>query len=139
MDYKEPKLYYCTPNGGKGAEVKCIITNYNPPVPILNTVGNKSLLGYTHFQEELKADTKIKFSIAFDINTQKDIDNFKEFRSRYSEYFYFVDELNTTYKGKLVNEYNIEMPIEGDIYYIQLEILCGHDIVGYKEGATSES
>ncbi|KEI05684.1 hypothetical protein G8V03_12155 [Clostridium botulinum D/C] len=136
MDYREPKLYYSDENGEKSVQVQCIVTNYKPPVPILNTVGNKPLLGFTHFQDELKSDTKINFSIAFDINTQQDIDNFKEFRIRYSEYFYFVDELNTIYKGKLVNEYNIDMPIEGDIYYVQLELLCGHDISGYKEGDT---
>lgn len=140
MVYNEPKLYFSNEDETKGTEVQGVITNYKPPVPVINNKGNKVLLGYTHFQEGLKADTKIKFSIAFDINTQEDINNFKLFRSRYNEYFYFKDELGTLYKGKLVNSYDINMPIEGEIYYISLELLCGHDISGYvEEGATSES
>lgn len=138
MKYNEPKLYFSNEDGTKGIEVQAVVANYKPPAPILNNKGNKVLLGYTHFQQELKSDTKIKFSIVFDINTQEDINNFKEFRSKYNEYFYFIDELETLYKGKFINEYNIETPIEGEIYYISLELLCGHDISGYKEGDASE-
>ncbi|MGY0372471.1 hypothetical protein [Clostridium sp. JNZ J1-5] len=139
MVYDEPKLYFSNIDGTKGTEVQGVITNYKPPVPVLNNKGNKVLLGYTHFQEGIKADTNIKFSIAFDINTEIDKENFKEFRSKYNEYFYFKDEFNTIYKGKFVNTYDIDMPIEGDIYYIGLELLCGHDISGYEEGVISES
>ena len=139
MVYNEPKLYYSNSDGTRGAEVKGIITNYKPPAPAINNKGNRVLLGYTHFQDGIKADTQIKFSIAFDMNTEEDIKNFKEFRSRYNEYFYFMDEFNIIYKGKFVNTYDIEMPIEGDIYYISLELLCGHDITGYVEGDTSGS
>ncbi|MBU3171349.1 hypothetical protein [Clostridium estertheticum] len=130
MVYNEPKMYFSNKDKTKGTEVLGTIANYKPPCPVLNNKGNKVLLGYTHFQEGIKADTQIKFSIVFDINTVEDINNFKKFRSKYNEYFYFKDELDTLYRGKFVGTYEIDSPIEGDIYYIALEMLCGHDIAG---------
>lgn len=134
MDYKEPKLYYSTGNGKIGVQVPCCITNYKPPVPILNRKGNKVLLGYTHFQEKLKSDTAVRFTAAFDINSKKDQEDFKTFRKRYNEIFYFQDEMETLYKGVFQNSYDVETPIEGDIYYVSLEMVCPHDINGYVEG-----
>ncbi|MCB2300399.1 hypothetical protein [Clostridium tagluense] len=130
MEYNEPKLFYSNADKTKGAEVPGTITNYKPPAPVLDTKGNKVLLGYTHFQDGIKSDTIIKFTIVFDINSIEDVNNFKKFRSKYNEFFYFVDELKTLYKGRLTGAYEIDSPIEGDIYYIGLEMLCGHDIMG---------
>lgn len=135
MDYKEPELWYSDNNNGLMLEkVPCTITNYKPPAPVLNRKSNKVLLGYTHFQEKLKADTIIKFSMAFVIETEEDKKNFINFRNRYNDSFYFIDEFNITYKGCLQSNYDAETPVEGDIYYIAVEMLCPHEVSGYLQG-----
>lgn len=131
MEYKEPQLFFCE-NNKKGGNVGGVITNYKPPVPKLDVKGNKVLLGYTHFQEGIKSDTTIRFSIVFDINSEEDKLKYLKFIRSYNQYFYFIDEFGIKFKGKFISTFDPDMPIEGEIYYISLEMLCPHDIAGFK-------
>ncbi|KEI12796.1 hypothetical protein FDJ70_07560 [Clostridium botulinum] len=131
MKYNEPQLFFCE-NNKKGNNVGGVITKYKPPAPKLEVKSNKVLLGYTHFQEEIKSDTVIKFSIAFDISSEVDKLKYLKFIRSYNQYFYFVDEFGVKFKGKFVNTFDTDMPIEGEIYYISLEMLCPHSVEGFK-------
>lgn len=120
-----------------GVDTGAIITNYKPPVPVTLRKGNKSLRGYTIFQEPIKSDTLIKFSVAFETHTPEQIVKFKTFRSKYTERFIFIDEFNTEYRGYLQGGLSLETPIEGDIYYMSCELLCPCGIEGWKDGDDS--
>ncbi|WP_315114560.1 hypothetical protein [uncultured Clostridium sp.] len=111
-----------------------MITNYKPPVPTQKRKGNKSLTGYTVFQKPIKSDTLIRFSVAFETHTPEQINKFKEFRRKYNERFIFIDEFGTEYRGYFQNNFDIDTPIEGDIYYMSCELLCPCDITGWKAG-----
>nr|KEH90491.1 hypothetical protein Z963_p0048 [Clostridium botulinum C/D str. It1] len=115
-----------------GIDTGGTVTNYKPPVPVDLRKGNKSLHGYTIFQDAIATDTLIKFSIAFETHTKEEIDKFKLFRSKYSERFIFLDEFGTEFRGYLQGKIEIDTPIEGDIYYISLEMLCPCGIDGWK-------
>lgn len=108
------------------------ITNYKPPVPVSLRKGNQSLHGHTIFQDPIDSDTLIAFSIAFETHTEEQIKTFKLFRSKFSERFIFLDEFKTEYRGYLQGKIGINTPIEGDIYYMSLEMLCPCGIEGWK-------
>ena len=114
-----------------GTDTGAVITNYKPPVPVTLRKGNKSLTGYTVFQDAVKSDTLIKFSVAFETNTQQAINRFKEFRNRYTERFIFIDEFGTEYRGYFQGNFDLDTPIEGDIYYMSCELLCPCPITGW--------
>lgn len=117
-----------------GINTGAIITNYKPPVPTQMRKGNKSLTGYTVFQLPVKSDTLIKFSVAFETHTLEQIKRFKEFRNKYTERFIFIDEFGTEYRGYFQGNFDIDTPIEGDIYYISIEMLCPCPITGWEKG-----
>ncbi|AVP54538.1 hypothetical protein C3B72_05125 [Clostridium tetani] len=108
-----------------------VITNYKPPVPVTLRKGNKSLTGYTVFQDAIKSDLSIKFSVAFETHTPEQIAKFKEFRNRYNERFIFIDEFGTEYRGYFQGNFDIDTPIEGDIYYMSCELICPCGIEGW--------
>lgn len=116
-----------------GINTGAIITNYKPPVPVTLRKGNKSLTGYTVFQDPIKSDTLIKFSVAFETHTPEQINRFKEFRNRYTERFIFIDEFGTEYRGYFQGNFDLGTPIEGDIYYMSCELLCPCGIVGWSD------
>lgn len=127
MEYREPRLFYFD-----GTEVNGVITNYKPPVPIFKSIKNKPLKGNTRFQTiNTKNDTKIKFSIAFNI-ADCGKDAYKRFISNYGNVFKFIDEWGDTYTGKFEDNIDIDTPIEGDIYYIALEMFCNCEVGGLK-------
>lgn len=121
-----------------GTNTGAIITNYRSPVPVTLRKGNKSLTGYTVFQKPIKSDTVIKFSIAFEIHTDEQKNAFKEFRNRYTERFIFIDEFGVEYRGYFQGNFDLTTPIEGDIYYMNCELLCPCPITGWEEGLDSE-
>ncbi|EQB3101457.1 hypothetical protein ACYIU4_002820 [Clostridium botulinum] len=114
-----------------GVNTGAIITNYKPPVPTQMRKGNKSLTGYTVFQEPVKSDTLIKFSVAFETHETEQIAKFKTFRKRYTERFIFIDEFGTEYRGYFQGNFDLTTPIEGDIYYMSCELLCPCGIEGW--------
>ncbi|MBU3208515.1 hypothetical protein KPL28_02560 [Clostridium algidicarnis] len=120
-----------------GIDTGAIMTNYKPPVPIQMRKGNKSLRGHTVFQDPIKSDTLIKFSVAFETHTPGQIIKFKEFRNKYNERFIFVDEFGTEYRGYFQGSFDLNTPIEGDIYYMGCELLCPCAIDGWEVGDDS--
>ncbi|BFN04377.1 hypothetical protein [Clostridium tetani] len=73
----------------------------------------------------------IKFSVAFETHTPEQIAKFKEFRNRYNERFIFIDEFGTEYRGYFQGNFDIDTPIEGDIYYMSCELICPCGIEGW--------
>ncbi|MBM7869296.1 hypothetical protein JOC70_000765 [Clostridium pascui] len=120
-----------------GIDTGATITNYKPPTPVTLRKGNKSLTGYTVFQDAVKSDTLIKFSVAFETHTPDQIVQFKNFRNKYTERFIFIDEFGTEYRGYFQGNFDLDTPIEGDIYYISCELLCPCGIEGWA-GDSSE-
>lgn len=118
--YIEPKLYYAD----SGDEVPCTITNYKPPRPVIKRIANKPLSGHSRFQIVANCDTSIKFSIVFNIESQGDINEYIRFMDNYNSAFIFQDEFNRRYAGLLEGDFDVTSPIEGDIYYISVEMLC---------------
>lgn len=115
-----------------GSNVGGIVCKYKPPIPASLRQGNKSLHGYTIFQDKSKSDTKIKFSVAFETKTEEQIDNFLKFRTNFNERFVLIDEFRIEFRGYLSGNLDIDTPIEGDIYYISLEMLCPCGLDGWK-------
>ncbi|EKQ52750.1 MULTISPECIES: hypothetical protein [unclassified Clostridium] len=125
MVYNEPKLFY-----EDGSEVNGVVTNYKPPLPSFNTIKNKPLKGNTRFQTiNGKNDTKIRFTLAFNI-IDCGKDSYKKFLIHYGDLFKFKDEWGYTYTGRLEPSMDIDMPIEADIYYIAVEMLCNCEVSG---------
>lgn len=114
-----------------GSEVMAVITNYTPAVPSFKIIKNKPLKGNTHFQKiRGKNDTKIKFSVVFDI-ANHGRDSYKKFMLHIgTDLFTFIDEWNYTYTGMLQESVSMDMPIEGDIYYVGVEMLCNCEVSG---------
>ena len=54
-------------------------------------------------------------------HTLEQIKRFKEFRNKYIERFIFIDEFGTEYRGYFQGNFDIDTPIEGDIYYMSIE------------------
>ncbi|PRR77697.1 hypothetical protein CLLI_22610 [Clostridium liquoris] len=130
-DFKLDLLYEDGTNTG------AVISSYKPPRPAYFRKGIRTIDGYTYFQKDIKSDCIIDFTIAFQIKGKTDsetlsnINKFIKFRNRYTERFIFIDEFGTTYKGYFQNKYDLDTPIEGDIYYINLELLCNHEVSGW--------
>lgn len=125
MTYNEPKLYF-----EDGSQVDCVITNYTPPTPVTNLIKHKPLKGNTHFQKiKGKSDTQIKFSAAFSIRECGKA-SYRNFLQHHSDLFSFYDEDNVHYTGRISNNINNDMPIEGDIYYVGIELLCNCEVTG---------
>lgn len=121
-------------------ETGAIITNYTPAIPVVLRPCVKTVHGFSYFQNSKKqSDCKIKFQAAFQIKgeteeeTKNNINKFLKFRNSYQDRFIFKDEFGTLYKGYFQGTYNIDTKIEGDIYYFSLELLCNHDISGWKK------
>lgn len=124
-DYSEPKIFY-----EDGGQVNCVITNYTPPTPIAKLIKNKPLKGNTHFQKiKGKNDTRIKCSVVFNIKECTKAE-YRKFLVHYYDLFTFVDEDNISYTGRISTELSTDMPIEGDIYYIAIELLCNCEVTG---------
>ncbi|HCL4548931.1 hypothetical protein EXM36_07815 [Clostridium botulinum] len=130
-DFKVDLLYEDGKNTGG------VITNYKPPRPAYFRKGIRTVQGYTYFEKNIKSDCIIEFTVVFNIKgendeeTQSNITKFLDFRKNYSGRFIFVDEFGIQYKGYLQNKFEIDTPIEGDIYYINLELLCNHEASGW--------
>lgn len=119
------QLYY-----EDGSKVNGVITNYIPPLPSFNLIKNKPLKGNTRFQMiNGKNDTKIKFSVAFDISECGE-DEYKKFMKHYKDLFKFIDEWGSNYTGRIEPSTSMDMPIEGEIYYIGVEMLCNCEVDG---------
>lgn len=124
MNY-ELRMYY-----EDGTEVKGVITNYKPPLPSFKLIKNKPLKGNIRFQKiNGKNDTVIKFSVVFDISECGETEYLK-FISHYLDLFKFKDEFGRFYTGRLNNSMDVDMPIEGEIYYIGVEMLCNCEVSG---------
>lgn len=125
MVYNDPQLFY-----EDGSEVNGVITNYKPPIPSFRIIKNKPIKGNTRFQTlKGKNDTKIKFSVAFNI-IDSGTASYKKFMSHYGDLFQFIDEWGDTYTGRIETNLDIDMPIEADIYYISVEMLCNCEVTG---------
>jgi hypothetical protein len=125
MEYNEPKLFY-----EDNSQVDCVITNYTPPTPVIKLIKNKPLKGNTHFQKiKGKNDTQIKFSVAFNIK-ECGRPAYRKFLTHYHDLFIFVDEDGINYSGMIDGNLSTDMPIEGDIYYIGITLICNCEVVG---------
>ena len=138
IDLNRLNKFECNLLYENGTDTGAIITNYTPATPSTFRQGVKTVHGYTYFQKnKKKSDCTINFTIAFQIKgrseteTKNNINKFLNFRNNYQERFIFVDEFNTKYKGYIQNRYDIKTPIEGDIYYIDVTLLCNHDVSGW--------
>lgn len=119
------KLFY-----EDGSEVNGVITNYKPPLPSFKLIKNKPLKGNTRFQTiNGKNDAVIKFSVAFDIS-ECGQDEYKKFMAHYKDLFKFEDEWGRSYTGRFQTNMDMDMPIEGEIYYIGVELLCNCEVSG---------
>jgi hypothetical protein len=120
-----------------GSDTKGIITNYKPPRPVYFRKGTRTIGGYTQFQNNVASDCVIEFTVAFQIRgdseaeTLDNIETFKKFRENYANRFIFIDEFQTTYKGYIQDKFDLETPVEGDIYYISTQLLCSHPVTGW--------
>jgi len=114
-----------------GSEVIAVITNYTPALPSFKLIKNKPLKGNTRFQSiKGKNDTKIKFSVVFDISTHGK-DSYKKFLAHAGvDLFTFIDEWNYIYTGRIQDNMSMDMPIEGDIYYVGVEMICNCEVSG---------
>lgn len=120
-----------------GADTGGVITNYKPPRPAYFRKAVRTISGYTKFQDNVKSDCIIEFTVAFQIKgetdeeTQENASKYLEFVKRYSERFILINEFGVTYKGYLQDKFEPETPVEGDIYYIATQMLCNHDVSGW--------
>lgn len=71
----------------------------------------------------------MKFSLVFDIVIYgKDL--YKKFLFYYYDLFKFEDEWGYWYIGRFEESMFMDMLIEGDIYYVGVEMLCSCEVDG---------
>lgn len=120
-----------------GADTGAAITNYKPPRPAYFRKAVRTVSGYSQFQDNVKSDCIVEFTVAFqikgdtDAKTQINAQKYLEFVRRYSERLTLVNEFGVTYKGYLQEKFDLDTTIEGDIYYIATQMLCNHDVSGW--------
>lgn len=137
-EFKQSLLY-----DNDGSDTGASITNYKPPRPPYFRKGTRTIGGYTQFQDEICSDCIIEFTAVFpikgdyDAQTEENIDKFLKFRKNYSQRFRFIDEFGTVFKGYIQDKFDIDTPVEGDIYYISISLLCNHDVSGWTSDDSS--
>lgn len=120
-----------------GANTGGTITNYKPPRPAYFRKAVRTISGYSQFQDNVKSDCIVEFTVVFqikadtDIEIQSNVQKYLDFVSRFSERFILINEFGIPYKGYIQNKYDLDTSIEGDIYYISIEMLCNHDVSGW--------
>ncbi|MEY7998602.1 hypothetical protein AB8U03_00050 [Clostridium sp. Mt-5] len=120
-----------------GIDTGSVITNYKPPRPAYFRKGIRTISGYTQFQENIKSDCIVECTLSFqikgdtDAETQANAQKYLTFLSRCTERFTLINEFGVTYKGYIQEKFDPDTPIEGDIYYIAIQLLCNHDISGW--------
>ncbi|PJI07039.1 MULTISPECIES: hypothetical protein [Clostridium] len=116
-DYNEPQLL-C-----EGTKVNCTITDYTPPKPSIKRIANKTLNGHSKFQQVGGTDCLIDFTVVFNIE-DGNITDYKNFMASFYKEFTFIDEWGYNYTGYMQGDWQVKNPIEGDIYYIPVEMIC---------------
>lgn len=99
-------------------DLNTIVTNYTPARPIRNIVQNKTLRGYSRFQEMNASDTSIKFTAMF-----KGID-FHEFMTNSDGIFYFLDEFGVIYRGIFPENIEPDSVALNALYTVNLEMVA---------------
>lgn len=125
MSVYDLKLYY-----EDGTMVNCVIANYQPPVPSFTRIKNKPLKGNTRFQTIKGAnDSTLKFSVVFDISECGKA-AYQKFMNHYNDIYSFYDEYGRKYTGMLSANFDMDMPIEDEIYYVGVEMFCNCEVTG---------
>ncbi len=120
-----------------GVNTGGVITNYKPPRPAYFRKAVRTISGYSQFQDNIKSDCIVEFTVVFqikgetDAETQVNAQKYLEFVSRYAERFILINEFGIPYKGYFQNKYDLDTSIEGDVYGIAIEMLCNHDVSGW--------
>ncbi|MBC2579998.1 hypothetical protein [Clostridium sp. DJ247] len=120
-----------------GSETGGVINNYKPPKPAYFRKGTRTIGGYTQFQNNTASDCIIDFTIVFQIKGNTDIETvanaqkYMKFIQNYANRFILINEFGIVYKGYIQNKFDLNTPIEGDIYYIDVELLCNHSVTGW--------
>jgi hypothetical protein len=110
----------------EGRTINTTIAKYTPPKPKRQIAQNKTLRGYTRFQEMTESDTEINFSAIFDGPP------FLEFIANSDKIFYFVDEFGVCYRGIFPSNIEPESKALNSLYYITLSMLCPQKVgVGF--------
>ncbi len=95
-------------------KVNCLISEYEPAKPIRNLGSNKTLRGFTRFQEMAESDTEISFTAAFN-----GLD-FIEFMQKSDNIFYFIDEFGICYRGIFADDIKPSHIALNEVYVIEL-------------------
>lgn len=110
----------------EGRTINTIIAKYTPPSPKRQIAQNKTLRGYTRFQEMSESDTEINFSAMFNGPS------FLEFITSSDKIFYFVDEFGICYRGLFPNMIEPESKALNHLYYINLTMVAAQKVgVGF--------
>lgn len=102
----------------EGRTINTTIAKYTPPSPKRQIAQNKTLRGYTRFQEMAESDTEISFSAMFNGPS------FLEFIANSDKIFYFVDEFGVCYRGIFPSNIGPESKALNSLYYVTLSMLC---------------
>lgn len=97
-------------------DVKCLITESTPPKPVKNIAENKTLRGYSIYQEMVVSNTLIEFTAAFNGL------EYRDFIIHHDKIFYYVDEFGTCYRGLLNDEFEIQSKALKHLYFIDLSM-----------------
>jgi len=95
-------------------KVNCLINEYKPAKPIRNLGSNKTLRGFTRYQEVAESDTEISFTATFN-----GLD-FIEFMKKSDSIFYFVDEFGICYRGIFAENIEPNNIALNEVYTVEL-------------------
>ena len=110
----------------EGRTINTTIAKYAPPKPLKNIAQNKTLRGYTRFQEMMASDTEINFSTMFNGPS------FLEFMTNSDEIFYFIDEFGVCYRGIFPTMVDPESKALNHLYYVNLSMIAPQKVgVGF--------
>lgn len=98
--------------------VNCLVTTYFPARPAKGLSQNKTLRGYTLFQEMTKSDTEIEFIACFDKLA------FHDFMANSSKIFYLVDEFGVCYRGVFANAIEPKVTAWSSVYHVSLTMIA---------------
>lgn len=99
-------------------EVKCLIKTHTPAYPSTQLASNKTLRGYTSYQQSCASDTACTFTAAFDSQPYLD------FVVHIDNIFYYIDEFGKCYRGIFPDKFKPTNPVFANLYFVEMTLIA---------------
>ena len=107
-------------------DINCLITEHTPARPIKGIAENKTLRGYSIYQQMVRSSTMVEFTAMFDGLSYHD------FSIHQDEVFYYLDEFGVCYRGILFEPFEPKSKSFKTLFYVDINIKANNPVgVGF--------